>query len=284
MQRQHTLIFIILFIFFKMKSILKVSLITLIVIIGFSSCKKDRKIDVNTEDPSIDKPDNQEKFGTVSIVFSSKAGNSDLELDSVKYTNAHGDSLTISKFKYYLSNFKLIKDDGTVYKQEESYHLINRSNGKTYTVELENVPVGTYNSLNYLLGVDSARNTSGAQTGALDPALNMFWSWNQGYIFLLFEGTSPASQSFNQALSFHIGGFTLPYNCIRSISPSFGSQNVLVTEGHNSTIFVNTDVLKMFESPHLIKFSQVSESLGGAIGSSISDNAANMFSIASIQN
>jgi hypothetical protein len=61
--------------------------------------------------------------------------------------------------------------------------------------------------MEFMIGVDSARNNSGAQTGALDPTNGMFWSWSTGYIMAKFEGTSAQSPAAANALKFHIGGF-----------------------------------------------------------------------------
>jgi hypothetical protein len=47
--------------------------------------------------------------------------------------------------------------------------------------------------IRFLLGVDSARNVSGIQTGALDPARGMFWTWNSGYVMAKIEGSSPSA-------------------------------------------------------------------------------------------
>ncbi|WP_316930094.1 MbnP family protein, partial [Hymenobacter sp. IS2118] len=42
---------------------------------------------------------------------------------------------------------------------------------------LKDIPVGDYQSVSFTVGVDSARNVAGAQTGALDPNNGMFWTW-----------------------------------------------------------------------------------------------------------
>jgi hypothetical protein len=198
--------------------------------------------------------------------------------------NANGDSFTVSKFKYYVSNIVLKNSDGSMFLEKESYHLIDNNKGGKYSLVIDSVPLGTYNAVNFVLGVDSLRNTSGAQTGALDPAFGMFWSWNQGYIFLMMEGNSPNSTAFNNSLIYHLGGFTQPYNCIRNVNPSFGVKDLIITEGNNSEIFVKTDLLKMFESPTLIKFAQTSEGMGGAVAVTIANNCVNMFSVTSIEN
>ena len=55
-------------------------------------------------------------------------------------------------------------------------------------LELADIPNGEYTKVNYTIGVDAARNTEGAQDGALDLVNGMFWSWNTGYIFMKMEG------------------------------------------------------------------------------------------------
>jgi hypothetical protein len=255
-----------------------------LIIFGTQACKKDSPLSSKVEDPSISKPIDTKKYGKVTITFNHYAGNEELVLNDSNYVNANGDSFTVSKFKYYVSNIVLKNSDGSMFLEKESYHLIDNNKGGKYSLVIDSVPLGTYNAVNFVLGVDSLRNTSGAQTGALDPAFGMFWSWNQGYIFLMMEGNSPNSTAFNNSLIYHLGGFTQPYNCIRNVNPSFGVKDLIITEGNNSEIFVKTDLLKMFESPTLIKFAQTSEGMGGAVAVTIANNCVNMFSVTSIEN
>jgi hypothetical protein len=65
-----------------------------------------------------------------------------------------------------------------------------------------NVPAGTYTGMYLTMGVDSARNVSGAQEGALDPANGMFWSWTSGYIMIKAEGLSP--QGAGGSFTYHL--------------------------------------------------------------------------------
>jgi hypothetical protein len=43
-----------------------------------------------------------------------------------------------------------------------------------------NTSLKNITAIKFLLGVDSLKNVSGIQTGALDPAKGMFWTWNTG--------------------------------------------------------------------------------------------------------
>jgi hypothetical protein len=67
------------------------------------------------------------------------------------------------------------------------------------------------------LGVDSIRNVSGIQTGALDPLKGMFWTWNSGYVMAKLEGSSESSNSAGNRFTYHIGGFRPGMNVLKTI-------------------------------------------------------------------
>jgi len=142
-----------------------------------------------------------------------------------------GDSLYFTTFRYYISNIRLKNADGTWYTQPDSYFLLDLANGTTPTVTLENVPYGEYTDIEYVLGVDSTHNVSGAQSGDLSPSLGMFWNWNTGYIMLKAEGISP--QSGDGSFAYHLGGFSGPNNIVTTKTHNFVGNSLSVTgNGH----------------------------------------------------
>lgn len=152
------------------------------------------------------------------------------------YTHpASGEEITITELRYYITNIRLHANDGSTWVEPESYHLVDASDSE-FHLQLNEVPSKEYTSMTYLLGVDSLRNSSGAQTGALDPVHNMFWSWNTGYIFVRAEGTSPASPDGH--FTYHLGGFSGPYNAIREIHHSFDETILRVAPDANPSVHV----------------------------------------------
>jgi hypothetical protein len=220
--------------------------------------------------------------GEVKIEFDNVAGANALSLDDQEYTNANGDKFKVSRFKYYISNIIFRKADGTEYKQPESYHLVDESVAASKVLTIQDVPAGEYTHLTFTVGVDSIRNVSGAQTGALDPANGMFWTWKSGYVFVKLEGTSP--QSPNGGLVFHIGGFNKPNNTIRTVSPALNGQKLRVQAGKAPQVHLKVDVLNMFQGANLIKFSELSTTMGGPNSVKVADNYIGMFRIDHIHN
>lgn len=199
-----------------MKNYSKV-LFALLVLASFSlsSCKKDKE-------------------GTVKIVFTHVWGMTEAPFSIGTQLIHPGtqDSLTFTTFKYYVSNIKLKKEDGTYFEVPESYHLVNAESVAKSTISLVNVPEGKYTALEYILGVDSVRNVSGAQTGALSASEGMFWSWNSGYIMIKAEGMSP--QSSTGSFAMHLGGFSGANNVVTPKTVEFGTETMMVDANTNT--------------------------------------------------
>jgi hypothetical protein len=197
---------------------------------------------------------------------------------NTEYTKADGQTFKATKFKYLFSNVKLTRADGTEYLVPESYYLVDAAVPTSTHFLLNNVPVGNYTGMSFILGVDAVRNSSGAQTGALDPGNDLYWSWSQGYIFLKMEGTS--AQSPTSALVFHVGGA----NNIRTISPSFGTAVLPVVGGHIPEIHMGVNPLALFENAaapaNNVNFVSTYNVMAGADATRIADNyTAGMFTV-----
>ncbi|GAB3860194.1 hypothetical protein GCM10028822_37950 [Hymenobacter terrigena] len=210
-----------------------------------------------------------------------------LVLNGQAYTRANGQQLRVTTFNYYCSNVRLLRADGSAFVVPNSYYLVSAAAPASQSITIAGVPVGSYTGLSFVVGVDSARNVSGAQTGALDPSNGMFWTWNSGYIFLKMEGLSPqaphAAGVSEGALVFHIGGFQQPNNTLRTVSPSFGISALVVREAHLPEVQYKVDVLKMFDGPNPINFSSLNNVMGGSSALPIASNyAAGMFEVVAI--
>ncbi|MCX6217159.1 MbnP family protein [Spirosoma sp.] len=226
--------------------------------------------------------------GRMRIAFDNVAGTSDLTLSTSTYLNAAGESFSVTKFNYFVSNIRLRKDDGSefVVPQDSSYFLIQEDKPASQTIALSNIPAGNYTGITFVVGVDSARSMAdiSKRTGVLDPALNngMYWDWNSGYIFMKIEGTStvaPAAQ--NNAFFYHIGGFgraNVKINNIRTLSLPFTGTVARVESGSIPTVSLKTDVLKIFNGSTKLSIAQNPSVMFELYSTNIADNYAQMFS------
>ncbi|MBL7702407.1 MAG: hypothetical protein JNM14_09160 [Ferruginibacter sp.] len=229
--------------------------------------------------------------GTVKITFKNTVKGNPLELNTGNYINPFGETYTVSKFKYYISNIFLVKGKVVSFSCEypfekpECYHLVDESKPESLQFSFP-VIAGNYDSIRFMLGVDSLHNVSGAQTGALDPLNDMFWTWNSGYVMAKLEGKSPQSKIINNKLEFHIGGFMGEHNVLKNITLNFPQDKLLeVKEGKTTEIIIEADIDTWWQQPNEIKIAEHAVcSMPGALAKKIADNYCKMFRIKEIIN
>jgi hypothetical protein len=259
----------------------KISLLYILfaLLVGFSSCKDDDK----TETPQ---PGNATTTGNVTIKINHTFGTAPLDFTTTfKNPSDSSEDMTFSTLQYILSNFQLEANDGTWYDVPETYFYINQKSTQSLSFQLKDVKIQDYKTLRFLIGVDSTRNVSGVQTGGLDPATGMFWSWNTGYIFFKIEGDCPQlTVPFGSSkFIYHIGGFKGQYNALLTANIPFGANTLSVKEGSN-IINLQGDVKEVFEKPipfQLTKTPQIT--LSGTQAVAFALNYVDMFTLKSIE-
>ncbi len=222
------------------------------------------------------------KSAIIKITFRNTIKGSKIIFRDSTYTNAFQEKYIITKLRYYVTNISLQRDMFSA-KEENSYHLIDESIPESQTVNFS-IPEGDYNAINFLLGVDSLHNVSGAQTGDLDPTKDMFWTWNTGYVMAKMEGNSNSSKEANNKFEFHIGGFSGPYNVLKQEHLNFpGNKSINFSEGKTYGIIIDADINTWWQNPNDIKISEHAIiTTPGKNALAISDNYANMFQIEKI--
>jgi hypothetical protein len=212
------------------------------------------------------------KSGKLTIYFENIATNKKIYKDSI-YQNPFGEIYSVSKLKYYISNIKLNN-----FKEKKSYHLIDAFTKDSINI---NLPTGNYNNIQFLVGVDSLMNCSGAQAGALDPLNDMFWTWNSGYVMFKMEGISKNSNADNNRIEQHIGGYKGMYKTMREIKLS-PITPIVITENNNAAIIIQVDLDKYWDGINKVKIAEtpVNATIGAA-AKNAADNFPAMFTIKS---
>jgi hypothetical protein len=203
----------------------------------------------------------------VSISITHHAAGNLLELGKL-ITNPHGEPLTISAFAYFLSNFALVNVDDKLVPLGLQYFLVNEKDTASKTISFF-APQGTYKAIQLMIGVDSARNVSGIQTG---------------YIFAKLEGKSVVSTAPLQNVTYHIGGFKKQESAIQTIVLGF-PEPLVVKKARNPVIDMTAEVDRWFSGKHLISISNEAFCMNpGELARKISENYAAMFTITSVTN
>lgn len=208
-------------------------------------CTDEKALNYNEDATKDDGSCNYSDRKDVGLKFDHKWGSSwgSFQMNETYTHPATDESIKFQTLNYYISNVKFKKADGTWWSEEESYHLVKV--GENTVPELKvSVPVGDYTAISYMIGVDSTRNVSGAQTGTLSPSHGMFWSWNTGYIFVKAEGMSEDAP--NGGFSYHLGGFQGANNAIQHKEQTFGGEILVVSHDNHPSVHFYVNVARFW--------------------------------------
>lgn len=213
--------------------------------------------------------DNSPALATVQLQVQHFANGQPLERDQTN-TSPTGATYTVQKLRFYLSNVKLISQDGrTVYAEPDSYHLITLDGKDGFA--LDKVPAGLYTQIEFAIGVDEAHNHSIDQFGDLDPSNDMVWDWNTGYKFLLLEGLYTTSNK-SGGLVFHVGEDS-NYQVFTLDLP----QALDLRQKPQGRIVLSTEVNEIFQNPHPIDFDVLNTAMFGENARKIVENYSSGF-------
>jgi len=167
-----------------------------------------------------------------------------IQLENTWYHLSANDSILFETFKCYISNISFYQNDSLVFKEKNSYHLLDASEVSTLQITIPLNASIAFNSLHFNIGIDSATNTAGALGGDMDPAKGMYWTWQSGYINLKLEGKSNLCTTHKHEFNFHLGGYMFPY-C--------ACQQVVLNTGETDDIAIEFPVDKFLEKIDLSK-------------------------------
>ena len=221
---------------------------------------------------------------TIKITFINKVNQQHVILDSAQYINYLNETFTINKLKYYISNIGLQKPGTRNFIEKNSSHLINEEDSASKTFSFL-ISSDNYESISFLIGVDSIKNVSGAQTDALDPLNGMFWTWNTGYIMFKMEGNSEQSSLVNKKIEYHIGGFAGTNNVLRSVKLNFKEDPIILKKHRSAEIIIEFDLNKIWNVNNKLSIKQTPVcTTPGVMAANIANNYAAAFQIINVIN
>lgn len=153
---------------------------------------------------------------TTEISFQLLFDNLPLEL-AKQYPVSEKDTLTIDFLKFYISDITFLKEGTQVGKSKEKHHLIDAQHSLIYKA-LCTIKNKNFDTITFLVGLDSKTQEKGIQGGVLDPTNQMYWTWQNGFINFKLEGESSLCTTRKNKFQFHVGGFQEPYATSQEIS------------------------------------------------------------------
>jgi cytochrome c peroxidase len=145
------------------------------------------------------------------LSFTPRWENQDITLPTSDLATSSGQIVRLTRFSALLSDFQLLRPDGSVVRLEGQYGFIDAENDRL-NLSLKNVPEGRYAGLQVCFGVPAKVNHADPGVWpaghALNPQVNaMHWNWQGGYVFLAMEGFwRDAVSTEPSGFSYHLAG------------------------------------------------------------------------------
>ncbi len=186
------------------------------------------------------------------------------DFDVIQYTNAHGETLSLSKLVYLISDVTFTNANGEVFDAGD-YTLIDVKEGElTFTPEIE-IPEGTY-TVSFTFGFDDEDNNMNHQDlNSADGGWNVPLILGGGYHYMRMEGKYLSAASPNEV--------NYQYHTIRAVDrdaqgtiitltdTSFVVNLGQVTIGSTTNIEVKMNVAEWFKNPNTWDLTQLYQML-----------------------
>lgn len=212
------------------------------------------------------------------IQITPKVSGENLQPASFRYQTSAGETFSITRVSYLVSDIGLQQNDGSWLNLSNSVAWLDFNQNRD-SFRLENIPAGDYCSLSFTLGLDPKLNHANiAQFPAghpLNPDVNgLYWGWQGGYVFLALEGLWRNAAGELDGWAYHLARDP---NAVRI---TLGASMTITNE---TKVELNFDLAAVLNAPYPLSFARDGSSThsrdGDPIVAALVKNLAGAFSV-----
>ena len=188
----------------------------------------------------------------LSIQMNHKVGSSSVEFDTMQYVNAHGNTYSVEKLRYFVSDFYLV-GNGVPNVLIDEIHYVDARESSTLTFSPnQTIPNGNYSGISFVFGISESKNTSGLFVNP--PESNMSWPdvMGGGYHFMKLEGYHDEAGVAKSYLA-HTGGLNGEALHVNVTLANSG----FTADGVNKTLQLTMDINNWFGNPNTLDLNEM---------------------------
>ena len=202
---------------------------------------------------------------------------------SFRYQTSAGETFSITRVSYLVSDFALQRNDGSWLEISNSVAWLDFEQNRN-SIWLEKIRAGEFCSVRFLVGLNTNLNHADiAQFPAshpLNPNLNgLHWSWQGGFIFLALEGLWRNANGELDGWAYHLARDT---NAARI---TFAAPLIVTNE---TKLEIDFDLATLLNAPQPLSFGKDGSSThsrdGDPISAALKKNLVGSFSVHRISN
>ena len=172
---------------------MKFNLIILAFTLVFVACEKDNDDNIS--------PVTAVNFKFIHKWEETEVSNSDF--NSIQFTNAYGNELSIERLRYLISKIKLTKNTGEVITIDE-YNLVDLEDANSLNFSTnQTVAVGSYSDISFVFGFTNEDNTDGTYADLNSATWNVPAMLGGGYHYMQMDGKYINNLNVESGYNYH---------------------------------------------------------------------------------
>ena len=215
---------------------------------------------------------------TLEVQITPKVSGENLQPASLRYRTSAGETFSITRVSYLVSDFELQRDDGSWLECSNAVAWMDFE-AERDSIRLDNVPAGTFRTLRFLVGLNPGLNHANVAKFPADHPLNpdvngLYWGWQGGYVFMALEGLWRNSAGELDGWAYHLARDT---NAVRV---TLAAPLEITNE---TRVELDFDLATALNAPHPFSFVKDGTSThsrdGDPIAAALKINLAGAFSV-----
>jgi hypothetical protein len=180
----------------------------------------------------------------ITLSFNHLVDNEPVIMDDIRYKNALDQEFSIKTIKYFISEIKLYRKDGSALSFDDIHYIDQRTSETLYHTLSKKVPLGEYTGISFVHGLSPTENITGRFTEPPESLMEWPMMMGGGYHYMKLEGeyrTQGATSFFN----FHSGALDgTPYE----VEVNLDNQAFEVT-GKPQEVLIKMEIQEWFRDP-----------------------------------
>ena len=216
---------------------------------------------------------------TITFKLDHFVGSQPLEKNTIKYSNAAGNLYSVETLKYFISDIRLYRIDGSSYLIDDEFY-IDALDETTWKLPEMNAPLGDYVSIAFVFGLNEKKNITGAFPNAPENAMEWPVPMGGGYHYMKLEGKIDSA------------GTVKNYQC--HTGPTAGNPNYITVgldnsgftlDAYGKTVSIKMNINNWWVSPNTLDLNEMTMIMGNqAMQEKLQANGKeDVFSILSIE-
>ena len=206
--------------------------------------------------------------------------------NTIKYTNANGEQLSIEKLRYLISKITFTRSSGENLILN-GYNLVDVTNNKNLSfTPVNTIPSGNYSNVKFTFGFDNDDNYGGNYTDLNSVSWNVPEILGGGYHYMQLEGKFIDDTTTETGYAYH---------AIRAVDNSGGTQAFqdtffevnlgAVNITNNTTFNIEMNIAEWFKNPNTWDLNVLNNMLMPNFDAQVSifENGQNVFSLKSVK-